>query len=254
MKCTFCDSEIEMDPPKLMVTIHDLENGTGIGYYDKHECALADSKATLEYMRDNSKLDGAPGAFSREAVFLEKAPEFEPGTVIDVGIEVTTPQPRYNIKGYRRAVAASQQVTDAITREAEDRWNHNDQTWTLVPTEGELWELESGFKVPYIKRVFTLEGTDFVAVIEHDDTFVWIKFPGLSDEFTLKLDPERYSRSNHNSWITQQIEVLASNASALTTATSDEAVTTVPRATSATGTAAPDVEELATTTAADPFG
>lgn len=212
MKCTYSDEcTTEMDPPKITVVIHDLENGTAVGYYDTHACAVADVTATLQYLRDNSKLDDAPGAFSRDAVFLENPDAHEPGTVIDVGLEVETPQPPYNVKKYRKAVTVAEQVSQVIERAANDVWSMRGQVWSLETEENVLADTSGGFKVPYTKRTFSLGGRDFQMEIGHNDQDVWLRFNG-SDEWNLKIDPETFSRSNHGTYITQHVEVLASNA------------------------------------------
>lgn len=214
MKCTYseCNSNTEMDPPKIMVTIHDFEKGTGIGYYDRHECALADVKATLEFMTENPKIEGAPGAFDKEPVFVENAVEHDPGTVIDVGLEINSPQPRYDAKKYQKAGQTAEYISSAILETAEGVWRMRDQVWSLETTENVLSETDNGFKIPYTRRTYTLEGTDFVAEIGYNDTAVWVKFPNLDEAWNLNVDPDKFNRRNHNQWIIQHVEVLVSNA------------------------------------------
>lgn len=211
MKCTYSDEcTTEMDPPKITVVIHDLENGTAVGYYDTHECALKDVTGTLEHLRDNAKLEGAPAAFSRDPLFVENPGAHEAGTVIDVGLEVESPQPPYNAKKYRKAVTVADQISQTILNQANSVWSMRGQTWNLETEEGVYAETSNGFKVPYTKCTYALEGRDFQFEIGHDDDKVWLRFNG-NDEWNLKIDPDTFSRSSHSNYITQHVEVLASN-------------------------------------------
>lgn len=208
MKCIFGDCKVVMDPPIVTVVIHDLKHGSAVGYYCSYDHALQDSSATLEYMKENDKLDGAPGEFKRDQLFVQNPDAFEPGTVIDVGVEVSAAQPPYNFKTYTKNKQTAQALRQSLAGRISGDWALRDEVWSTSETE-ELTELASGFKLPYTKYEIKLDGTDFWVMVGYNDEYIWVNVPDAN--YNLKIRADQFNNSTPNA-IVQHIEVLAANA------------------------------------------
>lgn len=198
----------EMDPPAVTVVIHDLEQGSAIGYYCKRECALADAQSTFQQMIDGGAMAEAPGEFStiREPSLVMEPPDWPKGTEINVGLEMGQrgTQPPYNHRGYQMAQNAYATLTQALVYKATE-WNMEAEAEGRTPEQGQAWmwmftddrvETPQGFLLPHRLMVLTSADRDFEVKIGHDDAKVWLTFP--QEGYNLRAEPRLVDGENQS--------------------------------------------------------
>lgn len=202
-KCT-----VNMDPPKIMVLVQDLDNGVATGYFCNYECAIENVTNTMKHISDVGDMDGSPDTFEREPIFIEKPVIHEKGTVIDVGVNAAT-QPPYDHETYRSAAKCAYSINASLSKQMLGTWQNRGEVWSLETTV-ENTETHQGFKLPYTQNRWSLNGKDFWVEVGHDDTKVWVNFP--NEKFNLTVDPKTFGGPSHHDFVSQQIEVLVANA------------------------------------------
>lgn len=211
MKGTCKDCTANMDPPKLVVQIHDIDSGYNVGYYCKYECAIAEIPAVLNTLAETGDVAELPDAFTtiREPI-LEIVPKvWTPGTAIEVGLKGQTPP--YNTRMYSMAEKLAKDLYDNLNI-ALSHWAMQDVgygwDWTKDQNEMKTLTTALGYEIPYRHRVVKFLNHDFSYEISYDDALVYLKFPKVPD-FNLTFQPDQFKMGRAMEMVISQIRMLA---------------------------------------------
>ncbi len=200
-----------MDPPKLTVTIHDLDSGFNVGYYCQFKCAIAEIPVVLETLAETGDVANLPDAFAtiREPVLEMEPVVWAPGTKIEPGLTGKTPP--YNQRSYAAAEKLAKDIFDNLyiatehwkIQEQDYGWETNKHTQELKFTPTKL-----GFEIPYRERVLEFVNHDFSFTVGYSDTEIWITFPENVGEYNLTIDPLQFKMGRALEMVTSQIRML----------------------------------------------